>query len=151
MTRILDLSHHNKITNLDKIDDFVILKCTGGDGFLDPTFKERRDFFRKKGLYIGCYHFAGRYVNKVFIPQDPIKEADWFLKNAEWKQGEVLFLDWEVNHSDPVGWCKKWLDAVYKETGKRAYIYLNESTTNKFDWSPISNNHKLWIAKYSTQ
>jgi lysozyme len=143
--KILDISHWQSKIDFNKVVDLCILKCTESLSYLDPTFKERRDILRKKGLYLGCYHF-------INLGKNPEQEALWYLKNVgEIKEGELLALDYELKLSNPVPICKQWLDTIYKETGKRAYIYLNESTTNKFDWSPISKEHKLWIAKYSNQ
>jgi len=138
--RIID-THHLKKIDLDKVVDFVILKCSQGTSFADPKFQERRDYFRKKGLYIGSYHFAGKYVNGINIPQDPLKEADWYLKNVgEIKEGELLILDWEVNHKDPVDWCQKFLDRI-----KSNWIYTNDYRAKKY---PFPKDWKFWIARY---
>lgn len=145
MGKGIDISHYQKNIDWDKVDvDFAILKCTESVNYKDETFQGKREECRKRGIVVGAYHFARG--------GDVIKEAQFFLESlGEIKEGEFLALDWEIHHSNPVGWCKDFLDIVYQKTGIRPLIYLNESTVNSYDWSPVvKGNYGLWIAKYGT-
>jgi GH25 family lysozyme M1 (1,4-beta-N-acetylmuramidase) len=124
----IDLSHWNKVTDWSKIKtDFIIQKCTQGTGYLDPTYKERKD-----KIY-GSYHFADG--------GDAIKEADWYLKNCG---NEQLVLDWEIEHADPVGWCKKFIGRL-KEKGRTCWLYTNDARATKYAWP---EDWTYWIARY---
>ena len=57
--------------------------------------------------------------------------------------------DWEVRHPNPVEWCRIFIQTVIDKTGVRPLIYMNTSTENSYDWSPIVNlNIGLWVADY---
>lgn len=135
--RILDLSHWNKITKWDKIKDPVILKCTESIDYLDPTFKERQKILREKGLFYGSYHF--------FRDVDPVKQADFYLENASWKEGEILVLDFEINCTAVVDKCRKFLKRVEEKTGQVPFLYTNEARANLYDFG-----YPMWIARYGT-
>jgi hypothetical protein len=48
-----------------------------------------------------------------------------------------------------VQWCLQWLKTTEARLGVKPLIYLNQSTVNGFDWSPVvANNNGLWLAKY---
>jgi len=153
--KILDISHHQEAKiqiDWSKIKDFVLMKATQGNAYLDHEFSENKGEARKIGEYLGSYHFAGKGFldgnNKLYyVAQDPKEEADWYLKNADFKNGEMLILDWEIQHSDPVAWCKTFRQRVIDKTGVEPWVYLNESTFLKYAW-PL--DWKYWIAKYGT-
>jgi lysozyme len=129
---IYDLSHYQTKIDWDKIKSPTILKCSESLTYLDPTFKERREILRKKGLYLGCYHF--------FRDVDPIKQADFFLSHGH-KPGELLILDFEINCENPVEKCKQFLDRVGSK-----WIYTNDARALKYSW-PC--DWKFWIARYA--
>jgi len=137
--KILDISHYQTKVDWNKIKYPVILKCTEALNYLDPTFKERQKILRDKGMYFGCYHF--------FRDLDPIKQADFFLANSDWKLGDTLILDFEINVSSTVEKCKLFLDRLKEKTGNTPYFYTNEARVLKYDWSLIKD-YPLWVAKY---
>lgn len=148
---IIDIHHEKIISDWNKIKDKLILKCSQGTSFLDPKFKERQKEARKRGLYLGSYHFAGKgFLDSkgklYFVAQDPIKEADWYLKNADYKKGELLILDWEINYSDPVDWCTKFLNRINEKTGADKWLYTNDFRANKY---PFPSDWNFWIARYA--
>ena len=59
LMRGLDLSHHNKIVNFDKLRDmdFIYHKATEGSTFADPRFAERMEKFTQMDIPCGAYHF----------------------------------------------------------------------------------------------
>ena len=130
----IDVSHWNKV-NWDKVKiDFVFIKATEGDQFVDPEFENNAGV----GITKGFYHFAHG--------GDPTKEARHFARTVDGRDGE-LALDWEIHHEDPVKWCAKFLKEVERQTGKRPYIYMNRNTENKYKWGKLTS-YKLWIASY---
>jgi lysozyme len=129
---IIDLSHHNQKIDWDKIKDPVILKCTESINYLDPTFKERQKILRTKGLYKGCYHF--------FRDVDVKKQAEWFLKNADYKDGDILVLDFEINCENPVEKCKYFLELISSN-----WLYTNDARATKLGFP---NDWNFWIARY---
>jgi len=143
-----DVSHWQGTINWGKVKsagyDFAVIKCSEGTNFLDPMFSQNKSQARKAGVLCGFYHFARAY--------DPKDEADYFIKNVgEMKEGEFLVLDWEVEHGNPVSWCKKFLDRCFAKTGIKPMIYMSESRVKRFDWKEIvKGDYGLWVAKYAS-
>jgi hypothetical protein len=129
--RGIDLSHWNNITDYSKIKDPVILKCTEGLDYVDPTYSVRKS----KLNCIGAYCF--------FRDVDPVKQAEVFVKTA----GEVQFyiLDFEIHIDNPVYKCNQFLERVEQLTGKKPIIYLNSSLARAYDWD---TSYPLWLANY---
>lgn len=141
--KIADLSHWNgsvswKNTGLDA----VIIKCSQSTGYVDPMFSANKVGARRAGILCGFYHFAGG--------NDPIKEADFFVKSVgDIQPGELLALDYEIHIANPVQWCKIFLDEVQRKVGFKPLLYINSSTAQSFDWTPvIKGDYGLWIASY---
>jgi lysozyme len=132
MIKLLDLSHHNIVTNWDKIKDPVILKCTEGLDYEDQTFRERS----KRPNFYGSYHF--------FRDVDIEKQVDFYLKTLG-DAGGIMVLDFEIECPDAQNKCKKFLDLIEVKTGKIPYLYTNEVRANKID-IPFP----YWIARYGT-
>lgn len=127
--KILDLSHHNVVNDWSKLKyDIIIHKCTEGTTFLDSTYNERKDKIK------ASYHFARG--------GDVVKEAQWFLKNSS---EQILILDWEIEHSDPVGWCNKFKAEIDK-AGKTFWFYTNDARAIKYAWP---EDWFMWIARYA--
>ena len=128
--------------------NFVIMKSTEGNGFVDPKFKRNQSESRRVNLPLGYYHFA-----RPDLGNTPEAEANFFLQTlGELKPGEVLCLDYEppVQTQADVDWCKKWLDFVQAKTKVKSFVYLNQSQVKKFDWKKvIDGGYALWIAAYT--
>ncbi|MEO0899275.1 MAG: GH25 family lysozyme [Bacteroidota bacterium] len=62
--RGIDISYHQGEINwkeLEKEDvDFVFIKATEGQTYVDPKFKENWENARQQGYYVGAYHFYRR-------------------------------------------------------------------------------------------
>lgn len=108
----------------------------------DNTYQTNRDGARNAGVLFGSYHFADG--------GDPIAEADWFVKNVgEMRNGELLVLDWEINHATAVDWCFRFLERVKEKTGVKPLLYTNEARVKSLDWKKVVNgDYGLWVAKY---
>jgi hypothetical protein len=122
-------------------EDFVILKIGGGDAgmYFDSKATLNYNAAVNAGKVVGGYWFAGG--------GDPVAEADYFCRGmAPYAENDLFALDWEIQHTDPVGWCLAFVNEVHAKTGVWPFIYLNISTTNSFDWSPVLANCGLWLA-----
>ena len=131
--------------------NFVICKASEGNGYIDHWFGYNRTQARLMGIPLGYYHFA-----RPDLGNTPQAEADFFCSLIDGdpiKEGEVIALDFEVTYTDCVNWCKAWLDAVSAHFGgMKPLIYLNQSQTQGFDWSPVVNaGYGLWLASYNSQ
>ena len=123
--------------------DFIIFKATEGIGFVDPDCAGSYAEAKAAGKLLGVYDFARPDGNNA------IDEANYFIDNVRGYIGEaILILDWEHTPTNNVAWAKAWLDRVYAVTGIRPMIYMNTSTANAYDWSPVWNDYALWVAQY---
>lgn len=122
-------------------EDFVMIKMGGGDAGIYMDSKASLNYGNavNAGKVVGGYWFAGG--------GDPIAEADYFVRcMSPVAENDVYALDWEIQHADPVGWCNTFVSEVHAKTGVWCLIYLNISTTNAYDWSPVLANCGLWLA-----
>jgi GH25 family lysozyme M1 (1,4-beta-N-acetylmuramidase) len=142
----IDISHYQGNPNEVALKagglSFVIEKATQGTSFLDPTYVVNRREALAAGLVNGGYHFAGGY--------DPVAEATFYCATVgQLNPGELAVLDFEIPMGDPVPWCLAWLKTTEARLGVKPLIYLNQSTVNGFDWSPVvAGDFGLWLAKY---
>lgn len=141
-----DISHHQGAVNWAAVaaagHQFAVIKATEGVGFVDPQLAANRAGAHAAGLAVGLYHFA-RAGN-------PAAEAAYFTGvTGQLQAGEFAVLDWEVPAADPVGWCTAWLAAVRGQLGMKPLLYLNRSTLNGYNWSPVvAADSGLWLAAY---
>lgn len=122
----------------------AIIKMSGGDNGLYFDSKANANYYNAvaAGKAVGCYHFAGG--------TDPIAEADFFIKACTpLAQNDVLVLDWEISNPDPVGWCAQFVNHVHDRTGVWPLIYMNASTADSHDWTPVFQNCGLWVAAWN--
>lgn len=145
----IDISHWQSSVDFTKVKaagyEFCFMKATQGTEYLDPTYKDRKDKVRASGMLLGAYHFANS--------TDPIKEAEWFLKNVgDLKEGEIVVLDYENDFlPDPAAWCLTWMSHVESKLGFKPMLYTNEARVIKYNWkSVVAQNFGLWVAKYAS-
>lgn len=141
----IDISHWQ--TGLDVADtdaQFVIIKVTDGQGYIDPQAVAFARDIIDAGLPGGGYHFyegAGTAVAQ--------READNFVDRMAPVIGRALLaLDFEHSTTDVAG-AKAFLDRVYARTGVRPLIYMSQSLTNAHDWSAVAKDYGLWVARYN--
>lgn len=129
--------------------DFVLIKATGGNGYVNPTcdlhVQQAITLDRKWGVY--------HYFSDGFNDGDPIAEANWFVDNCLGYVGRgMLILDWERGGNPDVGNVGKalaWLQHVESRTGVKPLIYMSLSLVQELDWSPVvAGNYGLWCAAY---
>lgn len=138
----IDISKWQRGIELANINaDFVIIKATEGVGYVDSCFKDHAE--NSNGKLLGFYHYARPEYNSAR------EEAEAFVDAVRGYIGNaILVLDWESEKRDDVDWAREWLDDVYELTGVKPIIYMNEYTTLAYDWSNVSHDYHLWVAKY---
>lgn len=121
----------------------AIMKMSGGDGGVYVDSMGGHNYYAAKaaGKAVGQYHFAGG--------GNPVVEAEFFVKSVSpLEKFDVLVLDWEVQHADPVGWCTQFVNRVHEMTGIWPLIYMNLSTLRSQNWDPVLANCGLWVAAW---
>jgi GH25 family lysozyme M1 (1,4-beta-N-acetylmuramidase) len=127
--------------------NFVIIKVSEGNAYVDPTFSKNQAEAWRVGLPLGYYHFA-----RPDLGNTPESEANFFLKTiGSIKEGDVLCLDFEPSWSgDGPTWCKNFLSRVQTAIGVKCLIYMDQSRLKKWNWSIVSNEgFGLWVAAYT--
>ncbi|XRJ96581.1 GH25 family lysozyme [Latilactobacillus sakei] len=127
--------------------DGVIVKATGGTGYVNPYCNTHVEQTLNAGKKLGLYHFAHEKGYQGSAEQ----EAEFFLKSIKNYVGKaMLILDFESDNQYDVTWAKSWLDYVYNSTGVRPVLYLGLGTENAVNWLPVVNaNYGLWVAQYN--
>jgi len=122
-------------------DPAIAIKMSGGDDglYMDSQAANNYNHAIASGKTVIGYHFAGA--------TDPIAEANYFLRcMAPLAENDVYALDWEVSNPDPVGWCTQFVNHIHDAIGVWPLVYMNMSTANAHDWSPVFNNCGYWCA-----
>lgn len=96
----------------------------------------------KAGKLLGAFHYANG--------GDPHSEAEYFIAYSKKYVGKaILVLDWEGRNNPQFGrsdraWCKEWCDHVYRKTGVKPLIYIQESAMDNVK----GLGYRLWVAQY---
>lgn len=142
----IDVSNWQKGINLAAVPgDFVIMKATEGTSYVSPDFSRQYSQAKSAGKLLGIYHYANG--------GDVSKEANHFLSVVGSRVGEaILVLDWEGQnnpafHKNDKGWCKSWLDYVYKKSGVKPLLYCSQSEMGRFGGI---GDYGMWIAQYAS-
>lgn len=143
--RAIDVSRWQGDIDWAKVQaPIAIIKASGGDDGLYYDSKCTRNYAGAKaaGKAVGLYHFAGG--------GNAVEEADFFIRACSpLEPNDVLVLDWEIRHADPVGWCSAFIDRIVAQTGVRCLIYMNSNTASTIDWQGVvDRNIGLWVAHY---
>ena len=124
--------------------DFVIIKATGGTGYVNPDCDRAFQQAIKSGKKVAVYHYA----HELGFQGTAQQEADFFLKNVQGYIGKaILVLDWESDNKGDVAWAKAWLDHVQSKTGVKPLFYTYTAVLNSYNFSSIANaDYGLWVA-----
>lgn len=147
----IDISNWRKNIDLGVVSprpDFVIMKATGGTGYIDKTCDGFVQKAKQLGMLWGFYHFADDGYGL-----DPVREAEFFVNNCRNYFGQgIPILDWEPRQAHRTDVALAFLQRVYELTGYRCMIYMNASTENSNDWSKVvAGGFPLWLAGYPSQ
>jgi len=142
----IDISSWQDGIDVASVDaDFVIIKVTGGDWYINPYWQKWAYKAIKANKLVGFYHYAAERGSA----RSAEKEAQFFLKElGDYANKGILILDWENDAlSYGVEYAKSWLDYVAKKTGSMPVFYGYASNVNSTDYSSISG-YPLWMASY---
>lgn len=146
----IDISSWQAGINLNVVPcDFVIVKATGGTGYVNPDYNRAMKQAIGAGKKVGVYHYAREKGCKG----SAVAEADFFVKTIQGYIGKaILVLDWEEELSLGVSWAKEFLDRVYQKTGVKAFLYTSASVTRQYNWTPVAQaGYPLWMAQYANK
>ncbi|MCK1585497.1 hypothetical protein IVB03_39575 [Bradyrhizobium sp. 168] len=149
--RVVDISHHNKVTNLKAAAAAgiwgVIHKASQGRGYRDPDYATRREQAKAAGLLWGAYHFNDG--------TDVSAQVDWFLKCADPDDGTLLVLDFEDNQRSNMSaqQAVQFLRLLEQRTGRKGAVYSgNRLKETVARLSPADRSylvqHRLWLCQY---
>lgn len=126
--------------------DYVVIKVTGGDGFVNPYWRSQFDRARAAGRLVGLYHFA----RDGYTSANAGSEARHFINQVRSVNltDVLLVLDWEGDNVSDVGYAAAWINDVEGAFGKPVTVYMNKSVATSYNWSGIAPGRKLWLAWY---
>jgi GH25 family lysozyme M1 (1,4-beta-N-acetylmuramidase) len=152
----IDVSHWQGNIQWDKVAkdgiDFVMLKATESNNYIDPTFYDHANNAKKAGLLVGAYHFA-----RFSSVEKAIKEADYFIKVIKASSIDFempLVLDLESNDShlskkDLSECMNVFIERVQKETGKEVMLYTFKAFLENNLNKPLAV--PFWYARYGVE
>jgi GH25 family lysozyme M1 (1,4-beta-N-acetylmuramidase) len=116
---------------------FAFVKATEGTSYVNPHAVGQVAHARAAGLVVGHYHFGTK--------GDGVAQADYFLRHADLKPGDILAFDWEVS-----GVSQSERDAFIKHVkahapGHRVLLYCNTDYWKNRDTENYAGDG-LWIA-----
>lgn len=153
MLRVIDISDAQADLDLSTIAnqfDAVIIKATGGNGYVNPSCDWHVQQAIALGKKWGVYH----YFSDGFNTGSPEAEGSFFADNCRGYLGQgQIWLDWERGGNpfvSRVDMALAWLEHVRTTTGvKPAGMYMSLSIIQAYDWSPVIDaGYALWCAAY---
>lgn len=149
--RVVDLSHHNKVTDLKASAAAgiwgVIHKSSQGSGYCDPDYAPRRRVARDAGLLWGAYHFNDG--------SDVALQVDWFIKCAQPDSATLMVLDFEDNPKSNMSVVQavKFLRLLEQKTGRKGAIYSGNRLKETIGQLSAADQaylreHRLWLCQY---
>lgn len=145
----IDVSSHQTGINVGANGvpaDFVIVKATGGKGYINPDCDRVVQQALSSGKKVGVYHFVNDFGYEGTAEQN----ADWFNKNTKGYVGKVIpIVDWEASNKSDVNFAKRVLDLIYASWKVKPWFYTYSYVVNAYDFSSIAkSDYALWIANY---
>lgn len=146
--KVLDISHHNNITDYDRLREEgivgIIHKSTQGTNFVDSMYLMRRERALKAGLLWGAYHFA--------TAANVEQQVDHFLKIAQPDDQTLIALDHEPNQGNQLSLMNavRFLEVIEIRLKRKAVLYsgnLIKEQLGKRQHDYLAS-HRLWIAQY---
>lgn len=148
---VLDLSHHNTVTDWNAVVDAgiygIIHKATEGDYMDDDTYASRRKAATNAGLLWGAYHFG---------TNSPVEEqVDLFLRHADPDVGTLVCLDWEPYGAKQMSkaQAREWIELVEGTLGRPGSVVIYSGNLAKEQLSSSDvffGERRLWLAHYSS-
>ena len=148
---IIDISHHNTISDWSKIKQSGILgvihKATQGTTFVDEKYHECRQQALAQNLLFGAYHFGEC--------GDPQAQAQHFLDTVQPEPSDLLVLDFEpCSATMALQDAELFVRIVVEATGRLPGLYSGQSFLTDCCLGitqTVLQGCFLWIARYSMQ
>lgn len=158
----IDISHWDGTIDFSAVKrdgiDFVYIKSTGGDDFVDPMFLTNVQSAKNAGIAIGAYHYAK--PTAPFNPGEPYRQAQFFIETMSRHMpdfGDLMpVLDLEepasqgiLSPDELVSWAWVFVDHVKEQTNRQVMLYTGTwfvQQNNDFGYK--LSDLPLWIAEY---
>jgi len=146
MLRGIDVSAYQSSSYGTDGLSFVFVKATEGRSYVNPKLSAQTKHGRDAGLVVGYYHFLW--------PGNLTAQADYFLKHAPEKAGDILAVDWETTgegtHASNAEKDKFIRLLKEKRPDNRVVLYCNRHYWLNVDTTSYAGDG-LWIADYVTK
>ncbi|MEU3861448.1 glycoside hydrolase family 25 protein [Streptomyces sp. NPDC028722] len=124
---------------------FVFVKATEGRSYASPRLAAQTKRARDAGLVVGFYHFLW--------PGDLTAQADYFLRHAPDRPGDILAVDWETTgdgtHASNAEKDRFLRRLKELRPDNRVVLYCNRHFWLTVDTTSYAGDG-LWIADYVT-
>jgi GH25 family lysozyme M1 (1,4-beta-N-acetylmuramidase) len=124
---------------------FVFIKATEGRSYVNPKLAAQTKTAREAGLAVGFYHFLW--------PGNLTAQAEYFVKHAPEKAGDVLAVDWETTgegtHASNAEKDRFIRKVKELRPNHRVVLYCNRYYWLNVDTTSYAGDG-LWIADYVT-
>jgi len=148
----IDISHHQKNVNFDKLvtenkPAFVFLKSTEGKSHVDVAYTERLSKFRELGIPVGGYHFfnydaSGKLQAEHYINTVGLRKGDLYpVLDVEMKHSSTQSKQWIVKE------IKSFCEVVKDKYGVEPIIYCEYDYYRKYLKEEFSD-YQYWISDF---
>ncbi|MEU6668815.1 glycoside hydrolase family 25 protein [Streptomyces sp. NPDC046727] len=124
---------------------FVFIKATEGRSYVNPRLTAQTKTARDAGLVVGFYHFLW--------PGDLTAQAEYFLRHAPDRPGDLLAVDWETTGDGTHASNAEKDRFIHKlkelRPHNRVVLYCNRHFWLTVDSTSYAGDG-LWIADYVT-
>ncbi|MGW2641029.1 GH25 family lysozyme [Streptomyces sp. NPDC001348] len=122
---------------------FAFIKATEGRSYVNPRLSAQTKTARDAGLVVGFYHFLW--------PGDLTAQAEYFVRHAPEKAGDILAVDWETT-SEGTHASNAEKDRFIRKLAQlrphnRVVLYANRHFWLDIDTTSQAGDG-LWIADY---
>ncbi|CCK27318.1 hydrolase [Streptomyces davaonensis JCM 4913] len=145
MLRGIDVSAYQPSTYDTDGLFFVFIKATEGRSYVNPKLSAQTKRAREADLVVGFYHFLW--------PGNLTAQAEYFVKHAPEKAGDILAVDWETT-SDGTHATNAQKDLFIRKVKELRPNNPVILYTNRHYWLTVDTTSYagdgLWIADYVT-
>lgn len=143
----IDISSHQTGINLAAVPaDFVIVKTTQGNWYVNPDADRAYQQAKKAGKLLGIYHYIDGRGGAA-------AEVDYFINNCRGYLGEALIaVDWEIDDNTQWGntaYLEQVVRGIIEKTGIRPLIYGMQAGYAQLKSVADKLNCGLWVAQYA--
>ncbi len=148
----IDVSGYQGVIDFKQVKDsgidFVYIKASEGQNFVDRYFRRNYEQARANGLNIGFYHYVDARST-----EEAVREAEHFANTIA---GTIptckLAMDFEsfgnLSVAEINNISRVFLEKVKELTNKEVIIYSNTSSARTIFSQELANEYPLWVAQY---